>query len=177
MKHIHYKSIDSTQKECWREYEKGTKEILVSASIQTNGIGTHGRNWYTDKPNNIAFSILFTPNTYISNLDNLTIKTAKIIQKIFRNYECNLDIKEPNDLMINNKKVGGILLQTKLEKNIVKALVIGIGINISQKKFNKDIENIATSIINEFSIEIDINKFVNEFILEFKKELERRNII
>ena len=54
MKVIHYEKIDSTQKEVWRRLEK---EIVISADIQTEGIGTHGRTWYTTQKGNIAFSI------------------------------------------------------------------------------------------------------------------------
>ena len=65
---IHYNSIDSTQSEIWRLYE--SKEIpngtLVMADFQTNGKGTHGRKWYTDKANNIAFSFFIKMNCNIN---------------------------------------------------------------------------------------------------------------
>ena len=58
---IHYKTIDSTQKEIWRRVKNGTIEnkTIVIADIQTSGIGTHGRTWHTDEENNIAFSVYF----------------------------------------------------------------------------------------------------------------------
>ena len=177
MRHIHFDRIDSTQKEAWRMYEAGTKDVVITASIQTDGIGTHGRKWYTDEKNNIALSLLLTPNTNINKFDDLTIKIAQIIVDIFNEYNCNLYIKEPNDLMFNDKKIGGILLQTKVEKNYVKALVLGIGININQVIFNDEIKNIASSISKEFNVTIDINDVVNKFLIEFRKELIERKII
>ena len=58
MKRFHYEKIDSTQKEVWRRLENG---IIISADIQTDGIGTHGRKWYTSQKGNIAFSIGLMP--------------------------------------------------------------------------------------------------------------------
>lgn len=151
MKRVHYAKIDSTQKEVWRRLEDG---IIISADIQTDGIGTHGRKWYTSQKGNIAFSLGLMPNVPVNKLDNLTLEIAKIILEVFYNlYQIKLDIKLPNDIMINNKKVGGILTETKLQGEIVKYLNIGIGINTNN-------EEISTSIRKEFNIEIDNSKVI-----------------
>lgn len=71
--------------------------------------------------------------------------------------EINLNIKEPNDITFNNKKIGGILTQTKLVNEKVKYLVVGIEINTKKEKFTDDIKNIATSIKKEFGIDVDTN--------------------
>ena len=152
MKMIHYEKIDSTQKEVWRRLEK---EIVISADIQTDGIGTHGRTWYTTQKGNIAFSIGLELNKSIKDLENITIEIAEIILEVFEKmYQINLQIKHPNDIMMNNQKVGGILTETKLQGEIVKYLVIGIGINTNN-------EEISTSIKREFGIEIDNSKIIN----------------
>lgn len=153
MRKIHYEKIDSTQKEVWRRLEKA---IIISADIQTDGIGTHGRTWYTTQKGNIAFSIGLELNKSINKLNNLTIEIAEIILEVFENlYQTKLQIKHPNDIMINNQKVGGILTETKLQGEIVKYLVIGIGINTNN-------EEISTSIKKEFGIEIDNSKVIEE---------------
>ena len=155
MKIIHYKEIDSTQKEVWRRLENG---IIISADIQTDGIGTHGRKWYTTQKGNIAFSIGLEPNIPIKHFQNLTIEIAEIILEVFdKLYQIKLDIKHPNDIMINNQKVGGILTETKLQGEIVKYLVIGIGINTNN-------EEISTSISKQFNIEINNSKVINEIV-------------
>ena len=153
MKRIHYEKIDSTQKEVWRKIENG---IIVSADIQTDGVGTHGRTWYTTQKGNVAFSIGFEPNLPIKQLENITIEIAEIILAVFdKLYKIKLQIKHPNDIMINNQKVGGILTETKLQGEIVKQLVIGIGINTNN-------EEISTSIKNEFGIQIDNSRVIEE---------------
>ena len=151
---------------------------ILLADRQSNGIGTHGRVWHTDEANNIAFSFFIKTNCNIQSLDGLTIKIANIIVDIFKNqYGINLNIKEPNDITFNNKKIGGILTQTKLVNEKVKYLVVGIGINTKKKKFTDDIKNIATSIKKEFGIDVDTKKFIIEFCNQFEKEIEMRGVI
>ena len=171
---VHYNKLDSTQKEILRQIEKNEIEngTIIIADIQTDGIGTHGRSWYTTEENNIAFSFVLYLDTKIENLKNLTIEIAEIFVKIFKDlYNIKIQIKDPNDLVIDDKKVGGILTQTKLQGDNVKNLVVGIGINTNQTKFPKEIKDIATSIKKKFSISIDNQKVIEEFCNIFEKKI------
>ena len=174
---IYYKEIDSTQNEIWRKIKNKTIKngTLIIADIQTNGKGTHGRTWYTDESNNIAFSLFVEMDYDIKALNGITLKIAKIIVDIFYTiYGIKLEIKEPNDIVINNKKLGGILTQTALEGEKVKYLVVGIGINTNKENFSEDIKDIATSIKKEFNVEVDREMFIAEFCNMFEKELIKR---
>ena len=105
---FHYKEIDSTQKEIWRRVKNKTikDKTMIIADIQTAGIGTHGRTWHTDEENNIAFSTYLEANCKIEDIANLTINIAKNIVKTFKEmYDINLDIKYPNDIYHNGKKI------------------------------------------------------------------------
>ena len=174
---IFYKKIDSTQNEIWRLIESKTikNKTLIMADIQTNGKGTHGRIWHTDEEKNIAFSYYIETNCKSENLEGITIEIAQILVKIFKEfYGIKLDIKKPNDIMTKDKKVGGILTESKVSSEIVKFLVIGIGINTEKMNFTDDIKNIATSIKKEFGIEVDRKKIITNFCEEFEKTLIRR---
>ena len=174
---IFYKKIDSTQNEIWRLIESKTikNKTLIMADIQTNGKGTHGRIWHTDEEKNIAFSYYIETNCKSENLEGITIEIAQILVKIFKEfYDIKLDIKKPNDIMIKDKKVGGILTQSKVENGITKFLVIGIGINTCKIHFSEDIKQIATSIKKETGIDIDREKIISEFCNRFEKALETR---
>ncbi len=173
---FYYEQIDSTQSEIWRLYEKNAPNgTLIIAGIQTKGQGTHGRNWYTEEKNNIAFSFLIKPDCNIKKLDGLTLEIAQIINQIFKErYNIELSIKKPNDIVYNNKKVGGILTQTKIVCENVKALVVGIGINTSQTEFNEEISKIATSIKREFNIEVNVEEFIKDFCKRFEKKIIER---
>ena len=146
------------------------KWLLLIYKLMENG--THNRKWYTDEKDNIAFSFYIETNCNIEKLDGITVEIAKSILEVFKNlYNIALEIKEPNDIVCNGRKIAGILTQSKSIENTLKYLVIGIGINTNQKKFNEEISNIATSIKNEFNIEIDNEKVISEFCNLFENKI------
>ena len=161
---FHYKTIDSTQKEIWRRFKNKTikDKTMIIADIQTAGIGTHGRIWHTDEENNIAFSVYFDfskKNRRVDELDGVTVRIAKKIVMVFKEmYDIDLDIKFPNDIYCNGKKLGGILTESKVQNGLVRCVVIGIGINTNQVEFADEIKEIATSVRREFGIEVDNRK-------------------
>ena len=137
--------------------------------------GTHGRIWHTDERNNIAFSFYIKSNCDISRLDGMTTEVAETILEVLKKtYNINLKIKKPNDIIYNNKKIGGILCETKIVGEKVKAIVIGIGINTNKKEIPEDIKQIASSILNEFNIIIDNKKVIEEFCNIFENRIIRR---
>ena len=171
---IYYKEIDSTQDEIWRRIKNNNIKngTIIMADIQTKGKGTHGRIWHTDETEKIAFSLYIKTDCNIKNVEGITIAIAEILVRIFKQkYNIQLDIKKPNDIMFNNKKLGGILTESKVNADKVKLLVIGIGINTEKANFTKDIENIATSIKKEFGINVDRMKIISSFCNEFEKLL------
>ena len=173
----YYDEINSTQKEIWKrinfnQIENGT---VICAGVQTNGIGTHGRVWHTDEKNNIAFSFYLNLNVEIEKLDGVTLEIAEIIRSIFeKEYNILLEIKKPNDIVYNQKKIGGILTETKLVGECVRDLVAGIGINTNQTEFADEIHDIATSIKNEFGFSVDNGKIISEFCNLFEKKVYER---
>lgn len=174
--YIFYKQIDSTQKEIWRRInqENIINGTVIRADSQTAGIGTHGRIWHSTE-NNIAFSFYYETNCNISRLNGLTTEIAETIVEIFQEkYGITLDIKLPNDIYANGKKLGGILTESKVCGDVVKYLVIGIGINNSQLEFCEELENIATSLNKEFNVIVDVNEFISEFCNYMEINLEHR---
>lgn len=165
MKILRYEEIDSTQLEAKRLINKEVVEngTVIIAKKQKKGIGTHGRSWVDT--GGITFTTILTPNCSLESLSNITIDIAKIIIDVLENlYNINLEIKRPNDIIYNNKKIAGILTETKVYKEKVKYLFIGIGINSNIIQFPKEIENIATSIKKEFNIEVDNEKIIEEIL-------------
>lgn len=170
---LHFKTIDSTQSEVWRLINKNAPSgTIVIADIQTAGKGTHGRIWHTDNENNIAFSFFVQLDCNITKLTGITTKIAEIIVETFKEkYNIILDIKSPNDLICNNKKLGGILTQTKIVGENVKYLVVGIGINTSKDYFTDDIKDIATSIKKEFNIDVDTQEVIAEICNKIEEQI------
>lgn len=170
---LHFKTIDSTQSEVWRLINKNASSgTIVIADIQTAGKGTHGRIWHTDNENNIAFSFFVQLDCNITKLTGITTKIAEIIVETFKEkYNIELDIKSPNDIMHNNKKLGGILTETKMVGENVKYLVVGIGINTSKEHFTDDIKDIATSIKKEFNIDVDTQEVIAEICNKIEEQI------
>ena len=177
---IFYNKIDSTQKEMWRKINDNNIEngTLIIAKVQTSAIGTHGKSWYTEDSNNIAFSFVIKANCNIEKIKGITIQIAKTLVETFEElYNIRLEIKNPNDLVYNGKKIGGILTETKVQAEIVKYIVIGIGINTNKTEVAEEIKNIASSIKDEFGIDVDNESVINRFCEIFEKWLIENKIL
>lgn len=173
----YYKEIDSTQLEAWRNTKLESGSIVL-ADAQTDGKGTHGRVWYKNCKKDISFSLKINANCHIEDLQNITIDIANIIVDIFYDlYKISLQVKKPNDIMLNGKKLGGILTETKLNGTYVKEIVVGIGLNLKKQIFPKQIDKEATSVENELGINIGRVDVITEFCNRFEKNLINRKII
>jgi len=174
---IHFHEIDSTQKEAERRIKNKVAENgeIIIADNQTQGKGTHGREWYTGNNKNIAFSIILFPKCNINQIQNLTILIAECMVESLRNlYQINIEIKNPNDLVINKLKLGGILTQITTLNEVVETLIIGVGLNVKEQVFIKELTSIATSLKREFpNIEFSIKDIINEFCEVFEKEYDK----
>ena len=111
---------------------------IVTAKHQTNGRGQRGTNWESESDKNLMFSVFknvsfldFQDNFFISMVTSLAlIKTLQqfLIPK--------LSIKWPNDILSENKKVCGILIENTIKQNAFGGTIIGIGLNVNQTQFN-----------------------------------------
>ena len=168
---IYHKSIDSTQLEAKRIKNIVENGTIIITSNQTSGIGTRDRIWYMGKDENIAFTLILKPNCNISKINNLTTILAECMVKTVKKlYNINLQIKQPNDLMLNNKKIAGILTQASTKREIVADILVGIGMNINQNEFPEELKNIATSLKNEFNFKFNRIDIIVEFLSVFEDE-------
>ena len=141
----YFETIDSTHKYIKEHASDLEDRTIAIADNQESGIGTHGRTWYTGDANNIAMSMLIKPNCDIDKLNNITIEIAKSIQgAIKEKYNINLEIKYPNDLLLNNKKICGILTEIRSISKEVTHLIISVGFNVNEVNFDSETEKIAT---------------------------------
>jgi BirA family biotin operon repressor/biotin-[acetyl-CoA-carboxylase] ligase len=157
LKIIKFKSVKSTNDEAIKLI-RSDKYIagLVSAITQTKGRGTMGKKWISYK-GNIFISIFFKVNLINIKIENYLIINSIIIKKILQKYTKKIiKIKKPNDLMINKKKVCGILQEVVVHKK-EKYLITGIGINTKISPSNYDFE--------QTSLEINANKNINNKII------------
>lgn len=170
---LHFDVIDSTQKYI---KEKSISDLpngsIVVADTQSAGIGTHERKWYTgNNKENIAMSLVLYPEVDIKNFSNLTRLIAEcMIRAIKKLYSYELKIKDPNDIICNEKKIAGILTESNSIGEKVKKIIIGIGFNVNQTEFPEDLKDIATSLKKEFSKDFSTEEIIVEFLNEFEPE-------
>ncbi|KOP25532.1 biotin--acetyl-CoA-carboxylase ligase [Hapalosiphon sp. MRB220] len=124
-----FDTVASTNKTLWELLEQGAEHgCVVIATQQTAGRGQWGRNWISSV-GGLYLSVLLTPKIAASHSYQLTFASAWGIANQLRKSGVNVDIKWPNDLVINSRKLGGILTETKVHQGIITQAVIGVGIN------------------------------------------------
>ena len=168
-----YKELPSTHLYI-KENQKNLKNYtIIIADRQTAGIGTHGRSWYTGSGENIAMSILYTPNCSIEKLKKLTLDIAKCIQEAIKElYNIDLTIKYPNDLLLNDKKICGILTEINTISETTNYLIISLGFNVNEINFDEETKKIATSLKKEYKLNFDKEKITFKIIENIDKITE-----
>lgn len=130
--------------------------ILVIADFQTAGRGRFNRKWYSNPGENLMFSIGLK-NVDLADLPKLSFITSLSVQEaIEETLNLQLKIKWPNDLISDNKKVCGILIETQIQNIEKTKVVIGIGINVNQTNFPDEIKDKSTSL--KLLLKIEINR-------------------
>ena len=143
-----YDEIGSTNDECKKLAEEGAKHgTLVVAEKQTKGKGRRGRSWESPKGTGIWMTLLLRPDIEPYNSSGLTLVTAMAINKAVQEITgLDAKIKWPNDIVVNGKKVTGILTEMSAQLEMINYIVIGIGINVNTEEFSQDIAKMASSL-------------------------------
>lgn len=168
---IRFLSIDSTNEYLKKNYENLNHETICVANTQTAGRGRYERLWHDDG-SSCLFSILLKEKLIQDKISMYSLLTAYATHKVLSKYHKNLSIKWPNDILLNGKKVAGILLESRIKENDIQAIIIGIGINTNTKVFNHEIKNIATSFLKETDQSIDHDSLIIEIFQTLKDSIE-----
>ncbi len=175
---VYKDEIDSTNNYAKRLAEDGEKEdMLIVSDCQTAGRGRNGRSFASLKGKGIFMTLLKHPKLEPQKASMVTIVTAMAVREGIFNatgLECN--IKWPNDIVYDGKKVCGILTEMSAEMQNINYVVIGIGINTSNESFSEDIKDVAVSIkmtgkntIKRSSIIEQVIKSFDKYFTEFEK--------
>jgi BirA family biotin operon repressor/biotin-[acetyl-CoA-carboxylase] ligase len=137
--------------------ESAAKEgTVILADFQTKGKGQKGGYWESEKGKNLTLSIILNPSFLeLQKEFYLSMSISIGIVEFLSHMSLNSKIKWPNDIYINNRKAGGILIENAVKNNIIASSVIGIGININQTEFKSDAPN-PTSVSLELGKSVDI---------------------
>lgn len=166
---IHYASVASTMEMAKKLAREGAEEgTVVIADEQTSGRGRLGRVWLSPK-GSLALSIILHPSS--KQLPQLVMLTSVAVARSIKQLTgLKAVIKWPNDILINNKKVGGILIETEVEGDVVKFAIAGIGVNVNVDLSSiPDILTVATSVSQELGREIPLTDFVVTLLTEVER--------
>lgn len=152
-KTIDFDVIDSTNLYLKQNYQNEDNFTFVSALFQNKGKGRNVRKWQSTSGDNLLFSLLIKDKNILKNYQCLSMLTATAIFKVLKSLSIeNVSIKWPNDVYVNDKKICGILLEGISYDNELKAIVIGVGLNVNENSFNK------YELFDATSIRIELNK-------------------
>lgn len=139
MKHVKVDATTSTN-ETAKVFRKNgfTENFCISAEFQSSGRGQHHKIWVSEKSKNLTFTVVLgNLNLMVDRRFYLNILVCNALHEVLKTYQLpNLLIKWPNDILSDQKKIGGILIENTLNKNFISTTYIGIGLNINQDVFN-----------------------------------------
>lgn len=176
---VYYKTVDSTNNAAKNtDCKEGT---LFLAETQTKGKGRMGRQWVSERGCGIWMSIVLMPPIKAEHINQLTLVTGLAVCETLTEL-CKLPfkIKWPNDIVIEGKKVCGILVEGIAENGKPVKVIDGIGINVNRKKFTAELADKATSLYMLTGKKADRAKIINKFAEIFEnyyKEFLNNGII
>lgn len=127
----HFQELNSTNDQAWQLLQQGhPPPLVVTADQQTSGKGQWGRQW-TSEVGGLYLSLLLAPNLKVEQPSHLTITSIFGVAELLSFYNIPVQIKWLNDLFLQRQKLGGVLTETRIQNQELKAVVIGIGVNWS----------------------------------------------
>lgn len=144
----------------------GCQNALV-AKIQTNGRGRNGRVWQSDG-DNLYMSMMISHEGDVHNISAISLVVGVSVMEVMHSINVNCGLKWPNDILYNNKKLGGILLEACFLENRLEHIVVGIGVNVNGMEYG-EFNDIATSVRKISGKEYDVSDIVVSIINAFDK--------
>lgn len=171
LREIFLENIDSTNLWAKTNIEELEDKTIVFAGAQTQGRGRLQRKWVDLGKGNLFMSIVLKPDKNYEHYANLTQYFSVTLCKTLEEYGIKPEIKWPNDVLVNGKKIAGILAETSVKGTKFKGLVLGIGVNLNaqEKDFSK-IDKKVTSLNLEVGETIDMVEFKNKLVTSFFKD-------
>lgn len=150
---FYFDTIDSTNNKAKELASNGVPEgCIVVAEKQKAGRGRKGRSWFSAEGDGICLSLILRPAIPPSEASQITLMTAvALAETLLSHTGIDIKIKWPNDILVNGKKLAGILTEMTMEMDAVDYIVIGLGLNVNTplESFPSEVKTIATSLFNE----------------------------
>lgn len=166
---IHFfPEIDSTNSEGERQLAAGRAVPFVVASCrQTAGRGRMGRRWHSPDEGNLYLSFVFRPQLAPSAMQAFTVWSgASICECLATNLDLPVRVKWPNDLLVDGRKVGGILTEARIDADRTRDLILGLGLNLNCRcaRWPPEIRKIATSLRDAAGRTLSLNRVAAQLV-------------
>lgn len=172
-----FQETNSTNDVAEKLARDGVKEgVVVFAESQTRGRGRLGRKWISPPRKGLWFSVLLRPDLRPQAATQLTVVAATALLRAIRDQTGLVpEIKWPNDILINGRKVAGVLTELSAELDHVKHLILGIGVdvNLTPSEFPADLRKLATSLKIEAGRHIQRAALAATILRELDRDYER----
>lgn len=169
---IHYEAkMDSTNTQAKRLGEHDAKNgMLIVTECQTAGKGRRGRSWESPAGNNVYFTLLLRPEIYANHASMITLLAALVLTQAISDVTgLNTQIKWPNDVIANGKKLCGILTESSTDLEYLNYVVVGIGVNVNQLEFPEELQDKASSIRLETGKLVNRAQLLAAFLNRFEE--------
>ncbi len=166
----HFDELTSTQDEFKRILGKNTPPewSVISAGYQTRGRGRRYKKWFSKAGENALFTVYFQPGLDPEHAYFLYQLPAVALAKVLETHGLkNVSIKYPNDILVNGKKIAGILVENIIKNKKIHASLIGIGLNVNQTEFPGRLG--AVSVLSETGKETEVNEWIIRIVSQMKK--------
>jgi BirA family biotin operon repressor/biotin-[acetyl-CoA-carboxylase] ligase len=151
--------------------------FFVQTDFQTDGRGQYTKSWESNAKENLLFSLVIQPkNIQIEKQFSISKLVAVSILQVLQVSVKGLSIKWPNDIYIENRKIAGILIENTIVGQNIENCIIGIGLNVNQTKFSKDLPN-PISLKSILSKDTDINLLRDQIISKIFQNLNHINLV
>ena len=170
-----FDEIGSTNEQAKKQAGSGAiNGSLFIADRQLCGRGRLNKQWLSLANVGVWMSILLMPDVLPSKIMQISLISGIVICKVIKNQTgLNAQIKWPNDIIINGKKVCGILTEMVTEEQRISFVVNGIGINVNTNEFPEEIKDIATSLYLETGKIFSRKLLIQEILVKFEKYYEK----
>lgn len=170
---IRLEEVDSTNLYAKKNLSGFDDKTVIVADCQTLGHGRFNRKWVDLGKDNIYMSVILKPDEqYSNNFPNITQLLSVIICQTLEDYNVKAQIKWPNDVLVNNKKIAGILCESVVQGNKFKGIILGAGINLNSNQ--KDLSLISDKEATALNLELSCDKISKE---EFLQDLLKKFFI
>ncbi|CAM4217498.1 biotin--[acetyl-CoA-carboxylase] ligase [Paenibacillus tarimensis] len=167
-----YDEVDSTQNIAHKLAEEGAPEgTIVLAERQLSGRGRLGRTWLSPKGRGVWMSMILRPTIPLPYTPQLTLLTAVALCRALRRLTgLEIGIKWPNDLLIDGRKISGILLESSAEEERLKHVIVGVGIsvNLDKQHYTEDMLDRVISLKMAAGRSFDRSEIIAGFLAEYE---------